>query len=217
VSQPWAELLERQVGVHVPPDRVQPMPVTNVPRPLSTGGGGVVIIGRLSKQKRVDLAIAGYADARAQGLAAPLTIVGDGPPREALRQMVDRLGLSAAVRFVGEVSPTRIPDFLASADCCLMTAEAEGLGLAAAEALMQGVPVVACRDGGGVLDVVGATGAGRIVAPEAAAVSAGLRDLLADPTARSAAKLAGARWRRALSPEFVAERCLSWYQEALHG
>ena len=141
VSRPWAEMLERLGGVHVPPDRVQPMPVTDVARPLSTGGGGVVVIGRLSAQKRVDLAIGGYADARSQGLATPLTIVGDGPTREPLQRMVDGLGLNTVVRFVGEVSPSRVPDFLATADCCLMTAESEGLGLTAAEALMQGVPV----------------------------------------------------------------------------
>ncbi len=217
VSQPWAEMLERLGGVHVPPDRVQPMPVTDVARPWSTGGGGVVVIGRLSEQKRVDLAIGGYADARHRGIAAPLTIVGDGPTRDALQVLVEGLGLNAAVRFVGEVPPSRIPEFLATADCCLMTAESEGLGLTAAEALMQGVPVVACRDGGGVLDVVPATGAGRVVAPVAAAISVGLRDLLADPAARAAAMVEGEEWRRRLSPDFVAERCLGWYQQALHG
>ena len=36
----------------------------------------------------------------------------------------------------------------------LFPAQGEGFGLAAAEALMAGVPVVACWDGGGLLDVV---------------------------------------------------------------
>lgn len=217
VSRPWAEMLERLGGVHVPPDRVQPMPVNDVARPVSTGGGGVVVIGRLSEQKRVDLAIGAYVDARSHGLTTPLTIVGDGPARAALQTMAGGLGLKDAIHFVGEVSPSRVPEFLATADCCLMTAESEGLGLTAAEALMQGVPVVVCRDGGGVLDVVPATGAGRVVAPEAGAISAGLRELLADPGARAAAKVAGELWRRRLSPDVVAERCLGWYRQALHG
>ena len=217
VSRPWAALLERFGGVSVSADHVQPMPVPCVERPWSTGGGGVVVIGRLSPQKRVDLAIGGYAEARSHGLAMPLTIVGDGPARAALRTMVGGLGLTESVHFAGEVPPSRVPDFLARADCCLMTAEAEGLGLTAAEALMQGVPVVACHDGGGVLDVVPATGAGRVVAPTAAAIGAGLRELLADAAAPAAAKATGEAWRRRLSPDFVAERCLSWYQQALRG
>ena len=44
----------------------------------------------------------------------------------------------------------------------LFPARDEGFGLTAAEALMAaGVPVVACTDGGGVLDVVPSSGAGR--------------------------------------------------------
>ena len=217
VSQPWAQLLERFGGVHLSPDQVQPMPVADVSRPWSTGGGGVVVVGRLSGQKRVALAIHAFAEARQAGLTLPLTIVGDGPTRDALQRMVGGLGLAGAVHFVGEVPPFRVPEFFATADCCLMTAESEGLGLTAAEALMQGVPVVACRDGGGVLDVVPETGAGRVVAPDAGAISTGLRALLADPGARAAAKAEGEQWRRRLSPDFVAERSLGWYRQALHG
>lgn len=217
VSRPWAALLERLGGVAVPSDRVQPMPVADVARPWSTGGGGVVVIGRLSEQKRVDLAIHAFAGARRRGLTLPLTIVGDGPARADLQGMVGGLGLAEAIHFAGEVPPSRVPHFLETADCCLMTAESEGLGLTAAEALMQGVPVVACRDGGGVLDVVPDAGGGRVVAPTAEAVGAALRDLLADPGSHTAAKAEGEQWRRRLSPDFVAERCLSWYRQALHG
>jgi glycosyltransferase involved in cell wall biosynthesis len=91
----------------------------------------------------------------------------------------------------------------------------EGFGLVAAEALMQGVPVIACSDGGGLLDVVPATGAGRIVAPDAESIATAMLDVLADPSSRDAARAEGARWREHLSPEFVAERCLGWYRRAL--
>ncbi len=217
VSRPWAATITRVTGVAVPEDRIQPMPVSGVDRPVTIRGGGVVILGRLSGQKRVDLAIAGYAEARQRGLTAPLTIVGDGPARAALRSMVGGLGLKDVVTFTGEVAPSRVPDYLGTADCCLMTAESEGLGLTAAEALMQGVPVVACVDGGGVLDVVPTSGAGRVVAPDAAAIGAALIDVLDDPGAHDAAILVGEEWRDRLSAGFVADRCLRWYQEALHG
>ena len=97
-----------------------------------------------------------------------------------------------------------------------MPAVGEGFGLAAAEALMQGVPVIACEDGGGLLDVVPASGAGRIVAPTAEAIAIAITQLLVDPTAREMARAEGVRWRERLAPDFVAERCLGWYRRALN-
>jgi len=64
--------------------------------------------------------------------------------------------------------------------------------------------------------VVPATGAGRLVAPTAAAIAGALVALVRDPAARDAARQAGARWRERLSADDVAERCLAWYQRALH-
>ena len=121
----------------------------------------VIVIGRLTMQKRVHLAIEGFATVRRSNPTLTLTIVGDGPARPALEATVRRLGLAEAVRFVGQVDPAHIPGYLATAVCCVVPAEGEGFGLAAAEALMQGVPVLACVDGGGLRDVVPSTGAGR--------------------------------------------------------
>lgn len=215
VSHELAQLITNQTPATVNDDTVQPMPVANVDRPWSRGGGGIVVIGRLVEQKRVGLALAAFAKARTLGLTLPMTIVGDGVARAALRVQAGGLALGPAIRFHGEVSPSEIPGLLATADLALMPAVGEGFGLAAAEALMQGVPVVACDDGGGLLDVVPAAGAGRIVAANADAIATAMLELLADPNARELARLEGARWRERLSPEFVAERCLGWYRRAL--
>jgi glycosyltransferase involved in cell wall biosynthesis len=96
-----------------------------------------------------------------------------------------------------------------------MPAKGEGFGLAAAEALMQGVPVVACVDGGGLCDLVPPTGAGRLVRPSADAIASAVVSVLNDTGARSAARAEGIQWRERLAPAFVAQRCLTWYQRAL--
>lgn len=215
VSRSLAETLRSRAGIEVPDSAIQPMPVAPIARPLSTGGGGIVMIGRLSAQKRVDLALAAFAMARAQGLQLPLTIVGDGAAREQLEQYAARAGMSGGVHFVGAMTPAEIATVLATADVCLMTARNEGFGLVAAEALMQGVPVVACTDGGGLADVVPTTGAGRLAEPTAVRISEALVEILADPTARPAAAEQGRMWRSKLNPEHVAERCLEWYAQAL--
>jgi UDP:flavonoid glycosyltransferase YjiC (YdhE family) len=77
------------------------------------------------------------------------------------------------------------------------------------------VPVVACWDGGGLLDVVPETGAGRLTLPSAEAISDAALDLLQDPQHREAARLVGEAWRARLAPGHVAEICEGWYREAL--
>ncbi len=216
VSQALATIVRRQTGVMVAEDEVQPMPVAVGDRLWSDGSGDVVVIGRLTKQKRVHLAIQAAATARRTGATWRLTIVGDGPERLALERRASRLGVTDAVRFVGALAPDDIPVVLATAVCCVMPAKGEGFGLAAAEALMQGVPVIACLDGGGLCDLVPPTGAGRLVRPTADAISSAMASILGDPGARAAARAEGIQWRERLAPAFVAQRCLTWYQRALN-
>ena len=81
---------------------------------------------------------------------------------------------------------------------------------------MQGVPVVACTDGGGLLDVVPPQGAGQARCARARRDRGRrLRSVLADPAARRSAHDAGVEWRERLAPGHVADRCLAWYREAL--
>lgn len=215
VSRALAAVLGRRVDANVADDAIQPMPVVNVARPWTVGGGGIVVLGRLTEQKRVHLAIDAFAEARRRGLATTLTIAGDGATRAALKVQAGGLALGDTVRFLGEITPARVPELLGTADLVLVPSIAEGFGLVAAEALMQGVPVVACDDGGGLLDVVPSSGAGRVVAPIADAIADAALTLLQDPAVPEAARRAGEEWRERLSPEFVADRCLAWYRRAL--
>jgi glycosyltransferase involved in cell wall biosynthesis len=216
VSRSLAEIVARRTGTAVAESAIQPMPVVNVDRPWSTGGGGLVVIGRLTQQKRVHLAIEAVAQARELGVDCALHIVGDGPERAALELRAAELGIDAHVRFVGEIAPGDVPTVLATADGCIMPAVGEGFGLAAAEALMQGVPVIACRDGGGLTDIVVPGAGGWVVEPAATAIADALLDLLNTPDAMPQARQAGLQWRDRLSADAVAERCLTWYEGALH-
>ncbi len=214
VSTRLARVIRARTGRAIDDGAVQPMPVATLERPRSAGGRGLVALGRLSEQKRLPLALAALALLHQRGLAVPLTIVGDGPARPSLETEAKRLGLADAVRFVGAVPPDRVPAALDGADAMVMPAVDEGLGLAAAEALMQGIPVIGCEDGGGLLDVVPRTAGGRVVAATPAAIAAGIEAVLGLEGERAAAWEAGQAWRERLSPAYVAERCLAWYEEA---
>ena len=217
VSRELAGWIEEGAGRHVPKGCIQPMPVESGDFGWSEGGGGIVVVARLSTQKRVGLAIRAVAALHALGAPVALTIAGDGPERAGLEALAAEQGITQHVHFLGSVSSAAVATLLQTADLMLFTAQGEGFGLSAAEALMSGVPVVACWDGGGVLDVVPDGGAGRRVLPAVDAVADAALDLLGDPSRHQLAREHGTWWRERLHPDRVAEVCEGWYREALGG
>jgi len=146
----------RELGAPLPWERVHviPPPV----RSLAVAGGSDVLIGsgsasggmagvgayalvvaRLAPEKGVDVAI----DAcRLAGM--PLVVAGDGPERAAL----ERRAGGCEVRFVGHVGDRELAELRAGAALALVPSRsAETFGLAAAEAMASGLPVVASRVG----------------------------------------------------------------------
>jgi len=71
---------------------------------------------------------------------------GEGEERAALERDVQRLGLSS--RFVLPGRAPSIAECLAGCDCFVQPSQSESFGLAAAEAMASGVPVVASAVGG---------------------------------------------------------------------
>jgi glycosyltransferase involved in cell wall biosynthesis len=215
VSASTASVIAQATGRAIDRVYVQPMPIDTARyERWSRGGSGLLLVARLTRQKRVDLALQALTLVRDPALR--LTVIGDGPERGGLEILRDRLGLSARVRFLGTRTPAQVAEALTEADLALFPAREEGFGLAAAEALMAGVPVVACEDGGGVLSVVPASGAGRRASPEPGAIARAIEELLGDRSARETAREEGLRWRQSLSPAQVARAFEGWYREAVN-
>ncbi len=217
VSTYLAERAARVTGIDARRIVVQPMPADHRAfTRTSAGGGGVVTVGRLTKQKRINVILEALAWLRAEGRTLPLTVVGDGPERAALEQTARELGLESHTRFAGAVAPERVPELVGDADVFAFPAVGEGLGLAAVEALLLGIPVVAATDGGGVTDVVPPTGAGRLVPPnDVAALARAIDELARDPESRRRAAEAGGALRHRVEPAAVAERFEAVYRQAL--
>jgi len=216
VSSYLAERAARAAGLDEGSILVQPMPAdTRAFARTSRGGGGIVTVGRLSPQKRIPLLLEAVALLRASDRALPLTVVGDGPERPALERRAAELGIADQTRFLGAVPPARVPDAIGDADVFAFPAVGEGLGLAAAEALMLGVPVVATHDGGGVTDIVPPNGGGRLVRPDARDLAEAIAELARDPDRRRLAAEAGAALRLRFEPAAVAERFEAVYRQAV--
>jgi glycosyltransferase involved in cell wall biosynthesis len=107
----------------------------------------------------------------------------DPASTEALRRAIARHGLGERVTLAGEWPPERLAEAYQAADCFVLPSFHEGYGMAFAEALAHGLPIVATR-GGAIPDTVPAA-AGLLVPPgDAPALEAALRRVLADDALR---------------------------------
>lgn len=108
-----------------------------------------------------------------------LLIVGDGPARRMLRDLSERLGVAAWVKFAG--SRRDIPRVLPLLDAFVMPSLYEGFGIAILEAMAAGKPVVATSVGG-IPEFVKDGETGLLVKPgDAVALAEAMTKLLRDP------------------------------------
>lgn len=152
-----------------------------------------LVVGRLDRWKRMDLAIEGAASAGFR-----LEIAGKGPDEERLRRIAaDR---RADVVFRGAVSDDELLDLYARAGAVVFTPADEDYGYIALEAFLSRKPVVTCTDSGGPLEFVTDGASGRVVEPSGKAVGAATRELLDD----------AARARRLGEDGFERVRGITW-------
>lgn len=183
------------------------------PRP---GHAGLRIgtVGRIEKQKNLDV----FLDAAEAVLAvrpdAVFEIVGEGSLRGHYQAEVERRGLAACVSLPG--TRDDVPAFYAGLDQFWLTSDWEGTPNVVLEALAAGLPVVATRVGG-TPEVIedGVTGL-LVEAGDTAAVAARSLALAADPDeARAMGERAAASAREKFSIEAMVRATVSIYEAAL--
>jgi glycosyltransferase involved in cell wall biosynthesis len=147
---------------------------------------------------------------------ASLDIVGDGPNRDALERLAQQLGVSARIRWRGQLSQSELPAVYQQAAAIVLPSIDEGLGLVAVEALLCETPVVAF-DSGGLRDVIQHEKTGLLVKPgDRAALASTLDDLLARDGRGSQLGRAGRLYAlSAFAPESSARRYAEIYRQVL--
>lgn len=141
----------------------------------------ILVAQRLEAEK--DTATAVLAFARS-GLAARgwhLDVAGGGTQLPELAALTERLGVGAAVTFLGRRPD--VSELMGRAAVLIAPCRVEGLGLAVLEAMAAGLPVVAARAGGH-LETVGAVEGAGLFTPGDADDAARLLVALADDPAR---------------------------------
>lgn len=103
-------------------------------------------VGRLSDEKGLEYLIGAGLILKEKGEAFKILIIGDGPKREELENLVREKGLEKEVIFTGFQDD--VEKWLAALDVFVLPSLTEGTPMALLEAMSLGIPVVATHVGG---------------------------------------------------------------------
>jgi glycogen(starch) synthase len=111
----------------------------------------LMFLGRLVPAKGVDVLLQALAVLKREALTPGLTIVGNGPEEQPLRQLVTSLGIGEQVRFVGTKRGPELVRLLNQHEMLVVPsrpAPPEALGIVALEAIACGCVVIGANQGG---------------------------------------------------------------------
>ena len=190
-SETTADTLRRDYGVPVERLVVAP-PGTDPAPPAARLGAHILSLGSVTPRKGHDVLVAALN--RIVDLPWRCTIAGslDRAPATAaaLRAQIAGAGLTDRIVLAGEVEDAGA--LYADADLFVLASRHEGFGMAYAEALMRGLPVIGTT--AGAIPSVVPPEAGALVPPDdPEALASAMARLLADPAARGAASAAALR------------------------
>jgi glycosyltransferase involved in cell wall biosynthesis len=175
----------------------------------------LLAVGYLVRRKRVDLVLGALAKLKSAGLTPTLRVIGDGPEKTSLQEMVRRLGIGDQVSFEGFVANDQLPEHYRRALALCQPSNAECAPMAPLEALACGAPAIASNVGL-IGDLVRSDDVGLLVEPNIESVAAAIRTIVEDASRRhrmsvSAAKLVKAQF----DWDIVVGRYLDAYAEAI--
>lgn len=170
-----------------------------------------LFVGRLHKEKRLDLIIQSFAVAARQLPEAHLLIVGadqDGSGHTAM-ELVSQLGLNQRVHFMGHLSGNDLYQAYIDADVFILLSHRESFGMVAVEAMANGLPLILAEEVG-LAEEVNQAQAGLKVKAEPQNVGQAWVQLLIHPTLRDEM---GKRGKKLVQERFTSDKVAN---EMLH-
>lgn len=137
-----------------------------------------------------------------------LVIIGEGPEKENLKNLIEKLKLENNVILLGKKK--EIPKLLKSSDIFILPSLREAFGLVNLEAMMAGLPIIATRVGG-IPEVVKHKETGLLIKPaDERALSQAINQMIASPTTR---KKMGTAGKKRAEKQFSAKKMAEEYEK----
>ncbi len=140
----------------------------------------LAMVARLEKHKDHPTLVEAIACLKKRGVLVELWLVGEGSCRNTIEDLIQRFGLNNEIQFLG--SRRDIPEILSQIDIFIFSAlQDEGFGIALAEAMVAGVPIVA-SDVGACLEILDSGRLGFLFeAGNASSLASSILNVLAEP------------------------------------
>lgn len=193
------EALPNAVSDPPPADRAQALAALDLdPQRFWFGS-----VGRLVRVKGYDVLLRAFAPLAREIPRLGLALIGSGPEEQSLRALSRELGVEAQVAFCGWRPDARA--MLVGFDVCVFPSRNEAFGLAIAEAMAAGRPVIASAVGG-IPEVVGDQ-ALLVPADDVGALGDAMRRMVEDADLRQTMGAAlHARWQSQFSAQQLVQR-----------
>lgn len=114
----------------------------------SDGIRRILAVASLVRIKRIDFLLQASCILTKWSLPFHLSIIGDGPERQSLEEMVHHLKLGNQISFLGLKTKPEVADYMRHSDILALTSDWENQPVVILEALASGLPVIASRVGG---------------------------------------------------------------------
>lgn len=163
-------------------------------------------------QKRHDVLIDAFAQARRAVPTAQLVLAGDGELEQIVRERIAAHGLGDAVHLLGTRGD--VDSIWRAADVAVLSSDFEGTPLAILEAMSDAVPVVA-TDVGGLPDLIDQASGILVARRDPAALGAAMARVLGDRELRERMGAAARERAQLFTAERHAERTGELYEELL--
>lgn len=107
-----------------------------------------VSVGNLIPRKGMDITVKGFARIADKYPKSRLIIVGDGPQKTSIENLIAQLGLNERITLVGRKNRDEIAKIFTESDCFVLMSKNETFGVVYIEAMASGMPVIATVCGG---------------------------------------------------------------------
>jgi glycosyltransferase involved in cell wall biosynthesis len=107
--------------------------------------GRLLHAGRLGHEKNIDVVLKAFAIMLEQHPAYTLDIAGDGPARESLERLAERLGIASKVRFRGFLDRHALGKAYCTYDAFVTASTIETQGIVLLESMAAGLPIVGVK------------------------------------------------------------------------
>jgi len=175
----------------------------------------VLYAGRIGKEKNLDWLLETFCRIKHTIPNVLLFLAGSGAAREELEMLVEQLGITSSVRFLGAVPHNEMPTIFAAADVFCFPSLSETQGLVIGEARAAGLPCVVLN-AGGAPETVTEGNDGFCIAPEdSEGFAAQVAHILQNKGLRKTLSSNALVNARNFTPNKMLARVLSLYERAM--